>query len=88
MTADKSQIVSRTIEGAGLATVTASAFGQWVAENHDIIWSIGVIGGFSLTLIGVATNVYFGIQKNRREAEIHRMEIKRIVRSAKQAGKT
>jgi predicted transcriptional regulator len=82
MSENKQQIASRVIEGAGLATVTASAFGQWVASNHDLIWSVGVIGGFILTLIGVASNIFFSYKKNQREAALHAIEVARITRAA------
>lgn len=87
MTDNKAQIVTKAIEGAGLATATASALCQWIAENHEVIWLTGFVFGIFLTFVGVCSNVYFGIQRDRREAALHRLELKQAQKAAKAAGK-
>jgi hypothetical protein len=77
----KADAISKTIEGAGLATMTGAALGDWVSQNHELIWFAGLVSGFCLTLIGVCVNIYFGYRKNAREESLNRAALRRMAKA-------
>jgi len=69
--------IAKSAEVGGATVAAVCGVCKWLADNHDFIASLGIIGGFGIALLGWMTSLYFKRREDIRLERLARLQMAR-----------